>query len=126
MSARFVHEELSYKINGVLFDVHNNLGPGLKEKVYQKAVAAGFANAGIPFEEQVHGTLRYKDLQVGSYFLDFLVNGCVVVELKVGDRFSRDHIQQVYEYLKVYALELGILATFSSTGVKIKRIVNLE
>jgi len=119
-----VYPELSYRIVGVLFSVDNELGYGYKEQVYEKAVAHALDMAGLVYREQLHTPLEYKDSKVGTYFLDFLIDGKVVLELKQGSRFSKKDVQQVYEYLKVSDLKLGILALFSPAGLKFKRIVN--
>lgn len=121
----FVHGDLSYRIIGILFDVYNELGPGHRERYYQKAVAEAFRAAGIQFREQVYTPLIFRGSRIGAYYLDFLVDGKVVVELKCGDRFSRRNIEQVYAYLKANGLALGILANFARDGVKLRRIVNL-
>ncbi len=121
----FVHGDLSYRIIGILFDVYNELGPGHREKYYQKAVAEALRVAGIRFREQVYTPLIFRGRRIGAYYLDFLVESKVVIELKCGDRFSRRNIEQVYAYLKANGLALGILVNFASDGVKLRRIVNI-
>lgn len=70
--------------------------------------------------------MKYKGAIVGNYFLDFLIENKIVLELKKGDRFSKKDIEQVYAYLKVTGLKLGIIANFTGKGVKFKRIVNIK
>lgn len=120
-----IYPELSYKIVGILFDVYNNLGPGHKEKYYQKAVSKAFKGSNIVFQEQVHSPIIFQDENVGEYFLDFLINGKVVLEIKSGEKFLKQNISQVYSYLKSTNLKLGILANFTKDGLKFKRILNL-
>jgi GxxExxY protein len=120
-----VYPELSYKIIGALYDVFNNLGYGHKENYYQKAVAVALRELNIGFKEQVYFPLKFKDLIVGKYFFDFLIDNKIVLEIKANDRFSRKNIEQTYSYLKVSGLKLGILANFTNDKVKFKRIVNL-
>lgn len=121
-----VYPELSYKIVGSAFDVHNEVGFGYKEQIYQKALAKAFRVSGIGFKEQVYSPVDYKGESVGKYYLDFLVDGKVVVELKSGDKFVKQNIKQVYSYLKANDLRLGILVNFTKEGVKFRRIVNLD
>jgi len=121
-----VYPELSYKIVGLLYEVYNELGYGYQEKHYEKALAEAFKQAGLNYQEQLHIPLTFKDSKIGDYFLDFLVEDKIVVELKKGDRFSKKNIEQVFAYLKVKNLKLGILAQFATDGLKFKRIVNIK
>ncbi len=123
---KLVHPELSYKLIGILFDVYNELGPGLKEKHYYKAIALALKNSGLVFKQQVPVTLKYKESKVGIDFLDFLVEDSVILEIKTGDRFLKRNIDQVNEYLKATGLQLGILISFTKDGIKFKRIVNIN
>lgn len=120
-----VYPELSYKILGVLFDVWTTVGPGHKESFYQKAVASGLQNAGIKFVQQLPEKVYYQGNRIGIYYFDFLIEDSVVLELKVREYFSKQDIQQVYSYLKAKKLKLGLLAHFTTRGVKFKRVVNL-
>lgn len=110
-----VHPELSYKIVGALYDVYNAIGPGHLERVYQKAVTEALKDRKLTFAEQVQADLVYKGKPVGKYFLDFLVENAVVLELKQGDRFRRHNIEQTISYLKATNLKLAILANFNET-----------
>jgi len=120
-----LYPELSYKIIGVLFDVYNEIGSGYREKHYEKAVGVALRNAGLHYKNQLHIPLTFKGQIVGKDFLDFLIEDKVVLELKKGDRVSKKNIEQVYEYLKATNLQLGIVAQFSSQGLKFKRIINV-
>ncbi|MFC1787830.1 GxxExxY protein [Patescibacteria group bacterium] len=123
---QFVHSKLSYQINGILFEVFNTLGPGLKERTYQRAIAAGLKNAGLKFSEEVYFPTRFQGEVVGSYYFDFIINDKIILELKVGDYFSRTNLQQVHNYLLQSGLQLGIIANFTHNGVKVKRVVNIQ
>jgi len=120
-----VYPELSYQIIGILFDVYNKLGYGLTEKTYQRAVSTAFKNSKIRIQEQVYSPLTYAGVKVARNYFDFLVDGKVVLEIKKGDRFSKSHIDQLYQYLKSKNLKLGILAYFAPRNPHFKRIVNL-
>jgi len=121
-----VEPELSYKIVGVCFRVENDLGPGLHEKYYQKGMAEGFREEAIPFREQVPVPLTFSGKVIGRYFLDFVVDDKIVVELKKGNRINRRHAEQVLAYLQSMNFPLGILVYFGSDGVTFKRIVNIR
>jgi len=121
-----LYPELSYKIIGLLFEVSNEIGSGCLEKYYQKAIALSFEEAGLKFKEQVYVPFTFKNIKIGRCFLDFLVEDKIVLELKTSDRFSRQDIEQIYSYLKINNLNLGILASFTSHGLKSKRILNIN
>ena len=106
--------------------MYNKLGPGYRESFYERAVEKGLKNAGLIFKRQLPYRVTYKGEIVGRYYFDFLVADKVIVELKQGDFFSRRNIHQISEYLKASKLQLGILANFTSRGVKYKRIVNIQ
>ena len=116
--------ELSFTINGILFDVAKTLGGGHKEKYYQSAIAEGLKNKGVQFREQVYVPLTYLNQKVGTYFLDFLIDDTIVLELKRGEFISTSIIQQTMQYLTALKLKLGILACFTHGGVVIKRVAN--
>lgn len=121
-----VYEELSFKIVGVLFEVDNQLGNGFQERYYQKAIAKEFRNREIQFKEQVHVPLMYKEEKLGDYYLDFVIEDKIAIEIKKDKRFSQRNITQLHAYLKASGLKLGILANFTSDGVKFKRILNIR
>lgn len=117
--------DLSFQINGLLFDVYKQLGPGLLEKNYQKAVAIALQKAGLNFKEQVHVPLKYDGKTVGCKYLDFLVEEKLIIELKQGAYISPSDIKQIYDYLVINNLQLGLLACFTPNGVTIRRILNI-
>lgn len=119
-----MHPELSYEIVGALYDVYNELGAGHLEKVYQQAVARALRNRGINFQEQFGLKVLYQGEVVGKFFLDFLVEDLVVLELKQGDRFRKQNMKQIIFYLKSSNKKLAILANFTREGVLFKRLVN--
>ena len=125
-NTKVVHRELSYGIVGILYDVYNTLGFGYQEKYYYKAIKEGLRENNLKFKEQFHVPLQYKDSKIGRYFIDFVVEDKIVLEIKKDNRFSRTNIEQVYAYLKSSGLNLGILANFTSDGIKFKRILNLD
>lgn len=116
--------ELSFKINGVLFDIQHQLGGGHHEKYFQKAVAVGLEDKNLKFKEQVYVPLIYKDEIVGKYFLDFLIEDKIILELKRGQFIPANIIKQTKQYLIALNLQLAIIACFTYSGVIIKRIIN--
>lgn len=120
-----VYPELSYKINGVLFDVFKEIGGGYQEKYYQRAIASALKISGIRFQEQVPVDLLYDKEKIGKYFLDFVIDDKVVLEIKKGNYFRKTNLNQVIGYLKAKNYKLGLIANFTDKGVKIYRVLNL-
>lgn len=121
-----IQKELSYRIMGVLFDVHSKLGNRYQEKYYQRAIAKGFKKSGLRYEQELEVNLDYDGDSIGKYFLDFLVEDKVVVEIKTVPRFRPIDFRQVLAYLRSKGLELGILANFRPDSLEYKRILNSD
>ena len=123
---KLLYKEESYKIIGLCFEIFNTLGPGLKEKNYQKALEELLDANKISFAAQLYVPIKINGKMVGKYFLDFLVKNKIAIELKAGDHFHRRDIEQLHNYLKSTGLKLGLLVNFTSEGVKFKRILNIR
>lgn len=121
--ANIIHRELSYKIIGIFFNVYNELGYGFQEKYYVKAIKLCFDKEKIPYLEQVRSDFNMRSRCFGRYYIDFVVDHKIVLEIKTKPYFSPQDIRQVLGYLKKSNLELGILASFSRDGIKFKRIL---
>lgn len=120
------YKELSYELVGILFEVYNELGYGYKEIYYEKAIKQCFDEKNIKYKEQAPFALSFHGKVIGRFYLDFLVDEKIVLEIKKGNYFSKRNIEQINEYLKATNMRLAILANFTSNGVKIKRIVNVR
>jgi len=119
------YKELSYELVGILFEVYNELGYGYKEIYYQKAIKQFLEEKHIPCKEQAPFKLSFHGKIIGRFYLDFLIDGKIVLEIKKGNYFSKRNIEQINEYLKATGMRLAILANFTLNGVKFKRIVNI-
>ena len=118
-----IEKELSYKIMGILFEVHNKLGGEYQEKYYQRAVAKALREKKTFFKEQIPIDLKFKEEKIGKYFLDFLIEGKIILEIKAVPRLKPIYFRQVRAYLKAKNLELGILANFRGKKLTYKRIL---
>jgi GxxExxY protein len=108
--------QLTEQVIGAAIEVHRELGPGLLESAYQRALAHELRLRGVAFEEQKICPIKYKDLVIDdAYRLDFLINGLVVVELKTVDALLDVHDAQVLTYLKFTGCQIGLLMNFRST-----------
>jgi len=124
--AELIYPELSYKIIGILFKVHSKLGGKYQEKYYQRAVALGLKEEGLSYKKEIAVDLTFNDEKIGKYFLDFLIEDKVILELKATPRFNKEDFRQVMAYLKAKNLKLGILANFRGDKLIYKRILNSE
>ena len=119
--------EISYQIRGAVFDVYNELGPGLMENVYEKALIIELLNRGLQVENQVPIEVLYKGFDLGlQYRLDVLVNKQVIIELKSVEILLPVHYKQLITYLKLAQKPLGFLINFYTNSIKdnIIRIAN--
>lgn len=123
-TTKYLFEDLTFKIIGSLFEVNKELGFGYNEKVYQQAFAKELERRGIAFKRENFSKISYKGNRVGCLFHDFLVEGKVVVELKVGSDLYESYFKQLLSYLRDSKLRIGILAVFTPQGLVYKRLIN--
>lgn len=107
-----LHRELTDKIIGTFYDVYNELGYGFLEKVYENALAYELCQRGFEVRQQYSIDVYYRDVNVGHYVADLIVNDLVVLELKVVRELTIAHINQLYNYLKATDMEVGLLLNF--------------
>ena len=108
-----------YAIVGAAMEVHNTLGPGFLESVYQEALEIELTARKIPFQSQVRLPLRYKDIQMAQVFIaDMLVDGKVIVELKAVDQLIGAHEAELLNYLKATGLRVGLLLNFGNARLE--------
>ena len=123
MSNLFYRDE-SYNIRGALFAVHNELGCGYLERVYQDALEVEFRLRNIPYEREKSIQVVYKGEPLGEpYRADFVCYGKVIVELKAVSEILGVHSAQVIHYLKAPKMKLGFLVNFGEESLNIERIV---
>jgi len=122
--AELIQKELSYKILGMAFSVHNILGPGLLESAYEGAFCVELKQAGIPFSRQKIYPLYYKGELVGGYIADLVVDNSFILELKSVNALTKVMEAQLINYLKLSKLPVGYLINFNSTSLEWKRFVN--
>ncbi|MCB0033379.1 MAG: GxxExxY protein [Anaerolineales bacterium] len=106
------HSELTHKIIGAFYDVYNELGYGFLEKVYENALVIELRQRGFNVVQQKPIEVNYKDIVVGSYFADVIVNDEVLLELKAAKELKEDHEAQILNYLKATEYEVGLLLNF--------------
>ena len=116
-------EQISYVIQGCVFEVYRQLGCGFLEKVYEKALLAELELQGLSAKAQVPVTVQYKNVVVGNYFADIVVEDCVLLELKAQHKLPQASRAQLLNYLKATGLHLGMLVNFAFPKASVKRVV---
>ena len=117
-------DELTYKINGCAMKVHNTLGNGFQEVIYQRCLAIELSRAGIPFERELEQTIYYEGIDVGTRRADFIIKDNVVVELKAIINLEDVHLAQAKNYVVAYDKPIGLLINFGSTSLQFKKVYN--
>ena len=115
--------ELSYKLNGVFFEVQNKLGTKFQEKHYVKAICSLLQEMGIAFKVEVPFRVIFKEQDLGLFKADLVVDEKILVEVKVVDRLTVDHRQQIIRYLDALTMPLGILVNFRIRPLQTLRIL---
>jgi GxxExxY protein len=122
--SQIYHQELSDKLLGMAFTLHNILGPGLLEVAYEEAFCVELRLAGIFFERQKVYPLTYKGYDIGGYIADIIVDNAVILELKSAAKLNEVMDAQLINYLKLSKLQVGYLINFHGIKVEWKRLVN--
>lgn len=116
--SHLTENDISYIVRGCVFDVYNELGPGLLESVYEAALAHELQEKGLSVKTQVALPVRYKNTQLElGYRLDILVENKVIIELKSIDAIADVHHKQVLTYLKLSKIKLGLLINFNCEDI---------
>ena len=121
----YLYENESYKIIGVLYEVHKNLGKGFSEIVYKDALEYEFNKNNIPFEREKEYKVNYKDTVLKhKFYADFVVFDNIILEIKTVECFNASHYNQWLNYLKISGYKLAILANFNLISLEYKRIID--
>ncbi|MEA3431430.1 MAG: GxxExxY protein [candidate division WOR-3 bacterium] len=116
----YKYSDITEKIIKASYEVHNNLGYGFLEKVYENSLAIELRKMGVNVEQQKPIKVLYKDEVVGDYVADLVVEGNVIVEIKSVSQLEQPHEVQLVNYLKATGMEIGLLINFGKS-VEVKR-----
>lgn len=119
----FLYKELTYKIRGACFEVMNEMGPGLKESVYHKALEKALSEKAIKFEREKIIDVSFKGEKVGNFRPDLLIEDKIILELKALPFTGKTEEKQLWSYLKGSEYKLALLINFGSQKLDIKRVV---
>jgi len=117
-----LYKELTSEILKAFYDVYNELGYGFLERVYQNALFFELKLRGFDVEAQRKITVYYKDLPVGDYFADIIVNDIIILELKACDYLTVEFEHQIINYLRSTHCEVGLLLNFGKKPEFIRKV----
>ena len=120
---KLLHEETTKKIIGAAFEVHDQLGYGFLERVYQRAVRVELLRRKASAEIEKRIQVQYKGVVVGDYDAHLIVDGCVVVEIKVALQYDKRDEAQLLNELKATGIKVGMLVNFGRNKVEYKRLI---
>ena len=120
---RFPHKEITEAIIGAAFEIYNHLGYGFLHRVYQRSLQVELARRGFSADLEKRTTVRYKDVVVGEYDADLIVNNAVLIEIKIAPQYDKRDEAQVLNLLKGTGLKVAILINFGRYKVEHKRLI---
>jgi GxxExxY protein len=118
------HEDLTRKIIGCAMEVHNQLGNGFQELIYQRALAIEMQMQGLEFSREHEMQIHYKGHEIGTRRVDFFVENVIMVEIKAIINLEDVHLAQAMNYVEAYDLEIGLLINFGAKSLQFKRVHN--
>lgn len=120
----YLYQDLTYKLRGIFFEVYNQLGPGLPENVYHRAVIQELEKQKINFETEKVINIQYKEIKIGKQRLDLVVDDKVIIEIKATDNMHSLFQKQTLAYLKASSYKLALLVNFGGDKLIIKKYIN--
>ena len=122
--ANFKYSDITQKIIGCAFNVHNKLGSGFQEVIYQRALAAEMDKAGLKYSREEEIPIYYDDQNIGTRRVDFVVEQNVILELKAVAELEKVHLAQSLNYLEAFKFETGLLINFGAKSLEFKRLIS--
>jgi GxxExxY protein len=119
-----VKDEITYKVIGCAMKVHNTLGNGFQEVIYQRCLAIELGKAGLDYVREQDQIVYYENIEVGTRRADFVIENKLIVELKAVINLEDVHLAQAKNYLEAYNFPLGLLINFGSTSLEYRLLFN--
>lgn len=116
--------DITHKIIGCAMQVHNTLGNGFQEVIYQRALAIEMKLANLSFQREMEMHIFYREEQIGTRRVDFFVENSVMLELKAVQKIEDVHKAQAINYLEAYHIADGLLINFGSLSLEFRRLYN--
>lgn len=117
-------DKITHKIIGCAMEVHNTLGNGFQEVIYQRCLSIELCINDLPHQREVEMPIYYKGNNVGLRRADFLIDGEISVEIKAVINLEDVHLAQALNYLEAYNLQTGLLINFGAKSLQFKRVFN--
>lgn len=124
--SKVIYPDLSYKVNGILFETHNDVGRYANEKQYSDRVEIGLKDVGLRFEREKVLDISFEGETPGRNKADFIIEDKIVLEIKAKHLVTREDYYQVQRYLRATNKKLGILVNFRDKRIAPKRILNSD
>ncbi len=118
---KWLYHDLTEKVIGCCYCIHNEIGPGHKEIVYKKALCKEFREKNIKYKEEAYLPVKYHGQNIGNYRADFIVEGKILLEIKAVEFMPKSYETQLLHYLKTTGYKLGLLINFGTKRVQIRR-----
>ena len=119
-----VIDQLTHRIIGCAMKVHNTLGNGFQEVIYQRALAIEFGKQGLTFLREMWMVIYYDEIEIGTRRVDFFVEEKVMVELKAVEKLEPVHKHQAINYCEAYNIADGLLINFGGLSLEFNRVFN--
>ena len=119
-----IHPELSYKLYGIFYEVHNKLGRFLSHKQYCDAIEMLLKKYGIKYKREVEIPINFEKGQLKGNILDFDIEDVIPIDVKTEKYITKKDYQQMQRYLKAKDRILGIIVNFQEQSIKPKRVIN--
>ena len=119
-----IQNQLTYDIIGCSMKVHNTLGPGFQEVIYQRCLAIELERAGLDYAREQEQSIYYDGIEVGTRRADFVIQNKVVVEIKALAELEDVHLAQAKNYTVAYDFPLGLLINFGGKSLQYKLLFN--
>ena len=126
IKSEYKYSDLTEKIIGCCMKVHNTLGNGFQEVIYQRALAIEFDKINVQFERELEMPIFYDDKNIGTRRVDFLIDEKVLLELKAVTTLENVHLAQALNYIEAFKLEIGLLINFGNTKLEFKRLIKTK
>lgn len=117
-------EDITYKIIGCSMKIHNILGNGFQEVIYQRCLAIELKKVGLSFAREKEQAIFYEGIHVGTRRADFVVEDRVIVELKAVINLENVHLAQAKNYVVAYDFPVGLLINFGANSLQYKKVFN--
>ena len=119
-----LYKDLTYKVIGACMEVHKTLGKGFNEIVYGDALELEFKNQQIKYSREEKFRISYKGVILPHFYkADFIIDKCIVLEIKAIKSLEDAHINQILNYLAASKLKIGLLVNFGELSLKYKRLI---